>query len=453
MFLKIKKELTDFSVWFKWAFCILFFIYIACWFFTIYISVFQVKNNITPVLPVMPKDSEEYRDLTESIIQNHNFYYDGKISTVRAPGYPFFVAVIKTLGRSYFAVTLIQILLVFLSAIIIRRLGTLFLSKKAGELASLLFLINPVVLVLSLAILTDVLFLSAFIFGFYLAVSITETSRWKILSVSVLFATAIYTRPMGVFALPIFIAPLLISQMSIKKKIQSILIMIGVIIIFMAPWIYRNHINTGVADFTSFKSINLVGYAVPSFLAYLNSTTEEQEKINIENKLGITRDKWRDLQYAKKISAEMEKIILEHPLSYIRFHIISSLPFLFSSSIQYIVESYQSVLHIKSEFTPGVISYLTSGNWEMFFQGICKTWWKMLERIIWSLVYLVALVGFWQNRRRLISWAFIFVPLYLMILAGSSANIRYAVQALPFILLLFSIGLIQILEKIKNKYV
>lgn len=447
-------ELMGFSVWFKRAIYILIFIYVACWFFTIYLSAFQIKNNITPVLPVMPKDSEEYRDLTESIIQNHNFYYDGKISTVRAPGYPFFTAVIKIFSGSYFAVTLIQILLVFLSAIIIRRLGMLFFSQKSGELAALLFLINPVILALSLVILTDVLFLSVFIFGFYLAVSTTEQSKWgRILAASMLFALAIYTRPMGVFALPIFTAPFLIPEISIKKKIQSILIMAGVIVIFMAPWIYRNYINTGVADFTSFKSINLVGYAVPAYLAHMNHTTEEQEKVNIEKKLGITRDKWRDLQYAKEISAAMEKIILEHPFSYIKFHLVSSLPFLFSSSIQYMVESYQSALHIKSEFVPGIIGYLVSGNWDLFFQSLNRVWWKTLERIVWFFIYVVSLVGLWYNRSRFVPWVLIFVPLYLMILAGSSANVRYAAQALPFILLLFSAGSIWIWERIKNKYV
>ena len=116
------------------------------------------------------------------------------------------------IGNSYFVVTLAQIFLVFSSVIIIRRLGALFHSHKVGEVASTIFLLNPLVLTLSLIILTDILFLFLFLFGFYLAFS-SHYSKSKIIFTSIIFALAIYVRPMGVFALPIFVAPFLASKL------------------------------------------------------------------------------------------------------------------------------------------------------------------------------------------------------------------------------------------------
>ncbi|MEK7642716.1 MAG: hypothetical protein AAB392_02880, partial [Patescibacteria group bacterium] len=178
--------------------------------------------------------------------------------------------------------------------------------KKVGEIAASMLLLNPITLVLSLVILTDILFLFVFMYGFYLAATSNVRSIKRIIWASILFAIAIYIRPMGAFALPIFATPFLLSEMDIKNKIKALFIMVATIFLLMVPWMVRNYKLTGVFDFTSFKSINLVDYAVPIYLSNINKTTVSQEKVKIENKLGITRDKWRDIRYSKEISSAMQ---------------------------------------------------------------------------------------------------------------------------------------------------
>ena len=448
---RVETEFGTFSSWFKWSFYILFGVYLATWLFTIHLANVQKQANLEPVLPIMAKDSEEYRDLIDSVIRGEGLSYDGKVSTLRTPGYMFFAATIKTLGRSYFAVTLAQIILVFLSAILIRRLGLFFANKEVGEISAFIFLLNPVTLALSLVILTDILFLFVFLYGFYLAVSSREDTKRRVIFASVLFAVAIYVRPMGAFAFPIFATPFLLSEMNLKNKVKALFVMLVVIILLMVPWMVRNYKLTGVFDFTSFKAINLADYAVPQFLANLNNSTVGQERIKIENQLGITRDKWRDITYSKQISGPMQKIILEQPFAYLKFHTLSSLPFLFSSSIQYLTESYDSALHLKKEFKPGIIRYLLAKDFKMFIKGLYSEWWKLGERMVWLLLYALALFGFWQNKKRLFAWGLLLIPVYLMLLAGPAANARYTLQALPFILILSAIGLLYFVAKFQNK--
>lgn len=141
MLSKFKKEITGFSLSFRIVFSILFFVYLGFWSVTIYLSNIQIKSNLEPVFPVAPQDSEEYRNLAESMLGGQGFSQNGKVDTLRAPGYPAFVALFKYLTGSYFVVTLVQIFLVFTSALIIRRLGILFHSEKGGEIASIFSLL------------------------------------------------------------------------------------------------------------------------------------------------------------------------------------------------------------------------------------------------------------------------------------------------------------------------
>lgn len=444
---KIKNEINGFSNWFKWTLYVLFFIYLGTWLFTIYLSNIQEANNLKPILPVVPQDSEEYRNLAESLLVNKEFSQHGQSDTLRAPGYPSFVAFFKYIGQSYFAVSLVQILLALFSAIIIRRLGIYFHSKQTGEIAAVMFLLSPLVLTLSLIILTDILFLSIFLTGFYLAL----VSRKFFIS-SVLFALAIYVRPMGIFALPIFLVPFLISddftKANIWNKLKFAVLMIVVVGALASPWVYRNYKLTGVADFTSFKAINLAAYAVPLYLANKNNTSVDEERTKIEQNVGIPQSKWKDLRYSKEVATYAQDIILREPFSYLKYHIIASLPFLFSSSIQDAQVTYQGAMHIERKSESGAINRLVSGNWKLFFASISKIWWKMAERMIWLLVYLVAIVGLWQKKKSVLAWGFVFIPAYLMILSGPAANARYAVQGLPFILLLFAIGAIYLKDKL-----
>lgn len=430
------------SKWFKYLLCISFFIYIGFWLFTIYLANIQKQRNLEPVLPVVPQDSEEYRNLAESLIQHHSFAQNGVTDTLRSPGYPTFVAFFKTITGSYFAVTLAQILLVFLSALVIRKLGILFHSIQAGEIAAAIFLFYPLTLTLSLIVLTDIFFLFLFLSGFYFILS-----KKNIILASLLFAVAIYARPMGIFALPIFLAPILVSESAVREKIKSTVIMILIVLLAVSPWVYRNYKLTGVADFTSFKAINLAYYAVPLYLANANHTTLDNERANLENKLGLSRGKWSDLKYSNTVSSAAEKIILENLPSYLKFHIFSSLPFLFSSSIQDTLVTYQNAMHLPRVNEPGAVNFLVSRQWKLFFQSISRVSWKIGERIIWILVYIIASFGFWKNRRNPLAYAFLFIPAYLMLLAGPAANARYALQGFPFILLLFSSGMLSLTQR------
>lgn len=447
---KIKGETEDFSGWFKVALIVLFVAYVSFWFFTINLHYVQREKQIEPVLPIVAEDSEEYDQLSRSLISGNGFSRNGNIETLRTPGYPMFVSFFKVIGKSYFVVTLAQIFLVFVSAFIIRKIGIFFASKKVGEISALLFLVNPVTLTLSLVILADTLFLFLFILGFYLAVSLkNERILFRTFIMSIVFSLLIYIR-MGLFALPLISLPILASSISVKNKIKSILLTTLILTVAVSPWVLRNYILTGVAGFSSFRAVN-IAWVIPKFVSSLNGTDLGQESLNFEKVIGVTELGYRDIRLSDKINSAAGKIILDRPFAYVKYHIITSIPFLFPSSILFARDVYNSTLHIKPPFKEGIINLLAAGDFKSFYNGISGVWWKFAERILWFLVYIIAAFGIWNNRKKLITWAFVFTIGYLMLLAGPAAGPRLSFQAWPFIFILFTSGVAYLSEKFKPR--
>lgn len=390
--------------------------------------------------------------MSESLINGSGLSIYGHIETLRGPGYPLFTAIIKTMGRSYFAVTLVQIFLVFGSALVIRRIGVLFSGKTVGEIAATLLLINPVTMTIALLILTDTLFLFLFTLGVYQAL-LLDKEKWvsKIFVISFLFASAIYVRGMGFFALPIFIAPFLASKIPFKLQIKSIATLALLIVLSVIPWVVRNYIQTGVASWNSFESTNL-SWIVPKFLSSLSGAPESKETADFQKATGVPESAWQDLswhdiRYSKQINAVGEKIILERPFSYLKFHIVSSMPFLFPSSILFAKDVYNSVMHQETSFKYGSINDLIRGDFKSFYQGILAVWWKFAERILWLLGIFVAIYAVWKDRKNFLVWVFVFIIGYLMLLSGPAAGPRLSFQAWPFMFVLFAEGVVILFQK------
>ena len=451
IFSKIREEVGSFSPWFKIALAIIMVIYFGGWIFTTHLSQIQKERGEEVVLPLLTQDSNEYGLLSTSIIENRTFGENGTVNTFRVPGYPIFVSFWRLIFDSFFFVTFIQIIMLFATTVIIRRIGLVFVSSTVGEIAAVLLLINPVTFVLTLMIFTDTLFLFLLLFGFYLAVSVSKEKMWpRILAASTLFAAAIYVRPMGIFALPIFMAPFLASSLVLKDKLKSIALMILVIAVLISPWFVRNYMVAGVADLSSFKSVNLAYYSVPMFLAHINNTSEEQERASFQKLTGVPSSEWRDIKHSKTLNDAASKILLSRPFSYLFYHVVTSAPFLFSSSIDYLINDYKGAMGIELRPRRGVINDLVSGDWRTFFKGIVEVWWKLAERIVLLVLYAFAAFGLWKYRRSLVAWSFACIALYLMLLAGPAASVRYALQAWPFIFLLSGVGMVSFRKLIKK---
>jgi hypothetical protein len=231
-------------------------------------------------------------------------------------------------------------------------------------------------------------------------------------------------------------------------------VMLVILLISLTPWIWRNYIKVGVARFNSVESVNL-SWMVPQFLSRVNGTKEIDEIANFHKATGIPEENWvnrefYDIRYSKKIDEVASKIILERPFAYAKFQIVTSVAFLFPSSILFMRDVYDSIRGIHRPFKPGIIHFLASGEYSLFFKGISEVWWKFAERIIWLIAYFVSLIAIWKDRRNPLTWVFIFISLYLMLLSGPAAGPRLSFQAWPYMFILIALGWVYIFEIFKS---
>ena len=226
--------------------------------------------------------------------------------------------------------------------------------------------------------------------------------------------------------------------------------MIIFILISIFPWVWRNYKTTGVADFNSFKSVNL-SWSVPRFLAKMHGRTLAEEAILYHKATGVPEElwqslKWRNLRYSAQISAVGQKAILDNPFAYLKYHAVTSIPFLFPSSILFMRDAYDSSLHQKPPFQMGIIDALNNGDFKTFFTGLTSVWWKFAERLLWLLGLCIVIFAVWKNCHNKLVWIFTFITLYLMLLSGPTAGPRLSFQAWPWMFLLFGLGVVNLRE-------
>ncbi len=440
-----KEQRIEF--WYGAAIVVLACVYIFCWFCTIYLATGREQQQSGSGLLVLEVngDSRQYVALAHSLLTSHTFPATNHSptpfvpETFRVPGYPLFVAIFSLFGKVFFVTTLVQIILAFCTAFLIRRLGCFFFSDTVGCVAAVLFLLDPTTLLLSLALLSDMLFVFLFIAGFYLLVSRLHKKPLLVtVSAGLIFSYAVCVRPVGLFALPIFFAPVFISKASLRHKIYSAIGILVIITAAVAPWMWRNYKEAGAFTFSSLPAYNIAKYNIPIFLATRGVTAEESRAL-VEKKSGVSPDRWRDVEASAALNKASRNILGHQLLSYVVFHIEGSVIASLSSSLNTFISTYNTIVPISIDTSPIKLSdLLISWKQSVFIFG--HFWWRFVEGFMWAGAFACAGVAFWIHRRYLFSWAFVLIVVYILLLIGPVVDVRYRTPAVPFIFLMAVAG-------------
>ncbi len=423
-------------------------LYFIFWIYTVFF-------HKLPTFPVIPKDSSEYASLSDSIINSGTFTIDGMTNTFRTPGYPVFLAIVKEIFfGSYFAVTFIQILLALFSAFLIMKIGSILYDEKIAGLAAIFFIINPITLTLSLTIMSDMLFLFLFLLFFWVCLDTIKERFWfGIITSGIICALALYVRPMGLFALPIFAVPVLLSKINIQKKLYAMFFILLITILMLIPWMIRNKNVSGVFAFTSLPYYNIVYYNAPMFLAVKNKTSAPIERQEISSQINVPVEQWDELQYSPSIEKYTSQFFKTNIFSYAKYHLLTTSAFFFSSDTEYLIDNYKLMMNENDSANLGAIDTLARGNISSFLYSITHPIWKFIERIIIILIWIMVFAEIYTHRKRPLGYYLLFIVIFLALLAGPVANARYRFIAEPFIMLLASAGIFSLFgERIKKLF-
>lgn len=445
--MKIVSSFLTLPRWYLITFGVVFFCYLGGWFYTIHIAAIERAAGAAYVMPVGPHDSSSYAALSDALLQGHFSEGAEQYEYFHTPGYPAFVAAIRFVtGGSYFAVTFIQVLLVFATALMTFVLGSILVSEKVGLWASLLFLANPLVPSIAFLIATDTLFMFLLTLGFLLIVKYArEHMAQATFAAAVCFALAIYVRPVGFVAFPIFIAPLLAFALPLKKKVYAGAAMLLVIAVILVPWMLRNKAHSGVFSFSSLFSLNMAYYEIPHYLSWHNSITIADGILQVEKESGVPRGpdvfgypaNWYNLSYTPALDRYIFSTVEKSFLSYAVWHIYNSSGFFLNPAIN------------PPDRSVNLKQLLAQGRIGEFVKEVMTPWWLFLERLSILLGIILAAAGLWRLRRMPLAWAFALIICYLAVLGGPSATSRLRLPIEPILSIYMIVGTLAAIGKIR----
>jgi 4-amino-4-deoxy-L-arabinose transferase-like glycosyltransferase len=431
-------------------------IYLPLWIGSFYIASSQ-HIDMLHRFPVLGSDSIEYMTLAHNLSNLHCFTMTDCTTheTFRTPGYPFFIYAISAIFRSIFAVTFIQCCLALLTGYFVYRIVFPYAGERVAQYMMILFILEPSVILHSLALLSDVPYVFLVAYAFFLLV-IRKPAISAIGYLSFLLGLSVLFRPISIFILPIFLFIYFYLYFPHDKRsaLHAVMVSACLFSIPLLPWLYRNYKVAGVAAISSISSYNITYYNIPLYIAYKDGITAEDAQQEVVDNTGISLQEGLKLEHSKILSNFSVAYIKSHLFSYGMFHIIETAPFFFGSSIKNTVYSYNLLYDndINYIYPDGsVMSLLLQGNMKDFFGRISSELIFLIERLFWLCICIIGLFPVFKKDTRKISIICWLLILYFAILTGPVSYPRYRLPAEPYMFMTAALGVATLIQLFKKR--
>ncbi len=242
------------------------------------------------------------------------------------PGYPFFIAgVYSIFGRNPYVVVAIQIVLSIGVALLVIRRGIKENSLKVGFLASILLLLDICLAFYCTQIMSDVLFVSLVVPGFWLTLKLFKTGSWKAgIGAGACFGLAALVRPIGLY-LPLAISLLFFLKQpegSPKRRIVGYALLLLIHVVIVSPWVVRNRTVFGHFFFSTIQSFNLSHIHAAPLKASIEDKSafdaERELEVAAFNKYGQPENEAERFIFAGR---EAASYVFAHPLPYLKLYL------------------------------------------------------------------------------------------------------------------------------------
>lgn len=410
------------------------FVYLPLWFLTI-----SFNSNVNVVLnegpmPVLGSDSVEYKVLADNLSEHHFFSMDlQNPEYFRVPGYPFFISTITNIYNSYFLVTFFQIILTLVSGFLIYKISVSYVSNRLALVSSILFLLEPSVVIHSLILLSDIPFVFLLVLFTYI-VFLIENNILKYLILGLILGISVLFRPISMFLVVLFPVYVFFAEtIDIKKKILSIAVFISVFIFAVCPWMYRNKLHSGQYFISTISSYNFFYYNIPMFSSWNNGGTEQGAREVLYKENSLDEKSIRLPENIKTLDTINANFLKNNFTKYLSFHAYKTTSFFFGSSLKMTATIYKSIFNKPSSF------------------GLFEKSVFVLERILWLLALLMSFLSIFYKKNRAFSIYCLVMILYFAMLTGPVSYPRYRLPVEPFIFMMIFIHASDLFFIVKNK--
>ncbi|OHA00758.1 MAG: hypothetical protein A3H71_01805 [Candidatus Sungbacteria bacterium RIFCSPLOWO2_02_FULL_48_13b] len=414
----------------------------------VFALVYAVTSAKQLPFPSLTGDSNHYRILAENLLQKKAFdTFPNMYSpeSFRTPGYPAFLAVLHLFFRKWVIVALFQALLMTLVPVLSYILATRLFGSTVGLITGLLVAFDPIRLFYSTITLSDTFFSLLFIWSLLLLVPRGEASTLKRLGFAgVLLGIAILVRPIGQFLPIIFLSYLFLAKVSWHQFAKEAVVFLFGVLIIVTPWAMRNKVTFDSWQLSSVGSFNAAYFT----MLYLKETTGANPD-SLQHQI-VQRVGSDDLGLLRSVAggelslAFARSVVVEHPLGYLWFHAVKTIPFFLSDGIR----DSARLLGIYNPALPNFSGMLLHGQFKDFLSALWGDGVSLMMLLLgggsMALAILLGIVGFVRGLlgkvTKMPTVFFTVLILYFAVLTGPVANARYRIPVMPLLAILAGVG-------------
>lgn len=445
------------------------------------LSLAAQNPNATPY-PIVAADSSYYARLADNLLA-YNTFTDSlpDLTPTReiAPGYPFFLALIKSVTGSFTPAVILQTAIALFAIVLIYDIGRRFLPLWLALLAAALYGLEPMVVFTNTTILTDGLFSALLVMTIYAAFFMGRTGLFaRTVIVGLMLGVLAMMRGTGeylIVVVPIALAIRELLQRSDGNRLRRVLLTLIIPVVCAAlvvfPWVLRNHSIWGFYEVEHQRTGILIGYNVRFFLAWkeMNKTrstsffyparhVDAPEVAIVDAHITEATNKATPpgedpSDYVAGVALDY---IFDDPIRYAYFHLAHLPAFFLGSSIG----TYQQVVHQLGEntnFSGSTMYKMRSAAVDFIHGERIKDALAILVPIVaetafWALTVLLALIGWYSERRRYEVWLCAMLVGYFAILTGPLSIARYRIPAEPYLFLLAAVGVHALATRIRAAF-
>lgn len=361
--------------------------------------------------------------------------------SLRTPLYPFVLAGFFWAKIPIIGFIVLQNILAGVVGVLLVRLGNLlFKNTIVGLIAALIYGFEPASIYWNGLVMPDNIFAFLVILSLYLFAK----KQWYWFAFSIGIAT--FARPISMYFFPVFMLLYIYMAYSERRNVmlhvKQILVMTGILIVVVSPWVIRNKIVFNTYEFSSAGWVN-TNFPIPRFAREQNLPYEEPKMPADFFPSGAEKVYRAEYLFAYDFSnvpfykEQFFRIISERPIEYSVYHLGSMVRSLTGHDYEYLF-----TYVIKNKFQSADVQlgalFVEIGN------------------SLWLLLYVFMLFGLFLKGHR--QWKifmlfFIVWNSVLVALAGGSWGGRYNLPVAPIMFLLASFGMNAWYNMIKKFYV
>ena len=408
-------------------------------------------------------DSQAYKTTALNVINHHVFSYNNappyEPSGFRAPGYPLWLALIYLVFGSFKPAIFLGIFVFALTVPLIYLIARELFDKRIAFLAGILFALEPWGAFLSGAIMSEQIFLPAFVLAVYLFIRYLKQNSHKFLYLSAgLLGISALIRPNALYIWPVFAIFIFFKKNGFLKSLKTAGLASLIFLFVIAPWLIRNKVVLGTWQITTVQGFSLFVDNFNTFQVHRGKFKSLDEGYEIAYKL----TKGFDIMSKEGTEILMRaalKGIKEDPYSYTKLSIFSMPSFFIRnsySSLGYYLGAKE--FKIQSQTLSLLKQRNFSAVWDKMRDFSAGEWILLLSGFFWPVIAIlfltgifISLVKFKSNRSGILlilGVVFYFVSITTLMIELA----RFRIQAQPFIFMFAAAGIFYFSDYLYKKF-